>query len=76
MNTENTMPLWVVYERPLDYPAGFVGRLHLIGVGWFGATERAVFGSTLDEVRQQIPREFRNIGRFAEDEPQIVESWL
>lgn len=33
-------------------------------------------GSTIDEVRDQLPLGLTNIGRMAEDLPQIVETWI
>lgn len=68
--------MWVLYERPTDYPNGFVGRLHLVGLNGYGPTDRVVFGETLDSVREQLPPGLVNIGRASEDEPQIAEAWL
>lgn len=72
----NYLPMWVVCDRPLDYPNGFVGRMHVASAVEHGPTDRAVFGATLNEVRQQLPRGLVNIGRQTGDELQIVEVWL
>lgn len=67
-------PLWVVYERPADYPTGYVVRL------WWGMTpEPASYrAATLTQARQFVRdaggchRMDRQLG----DEPQVLETWL
>jgi len=68
--------MWTVYERPTDYPDGFVARLHLIGAGETRPTMKAFFGPTLQSVRDKLPRGMVRLERMPNDEPQIVEVWL
>lgn len=71
------MGVWTVYERPRDYPQGFVGHLFEIRAG--GITHPSgnrVFGPTLESVRAQLPPGLHRMPRDPNDEPQIVESWI
>lgn len=70
------LKVWTVYERPTDYPNGFVARLHLAGAHASGPTTAAFFGPTLDSVRAQLPPGLVRLDRHACDKPQIVEVWL
>jgi len=68
--------IWTVYERPTDYPSGFVARLHVVSEGETNPTDTAFFGPTLESVRKQIPQGLYRMDRCPLDEPQIVEVWL
>lgn len=70
--------LWTIYERPLDYPDGFVVRLHRVLPGMSVATNHAVVAESLEEARGLIPGRcsMLRVPRSPQDEPQIVESWL
>ncbi len=71
------LTIWTVYERPLDYPEGFVARMHVVlRDGRFGPTDTAFYGPTLDSVRRQLPGGLVAIARDPSDEPQIVECWI
>lgn len=71
-----TLPIFVVYRGPTDFPANYVVRLfdgkkplRLVAVK-----------NTLDEARAAIqqgpPFVFSMIPRFENDDPKIVETWL
>lgn len=72
------MTIWVVYERPADYPDWFVAR------EWFipptGATPspgRFHLYDTLNGARDELTdRGLVCIPRDAADDPVIVETWL
>ncbi|WP_423396070.1 hypothetical protein [Burkholderia sp. LMG 21824] len=71
--------IWVIYERPTDYPNGYVARrLRASSTGGVVTSPRDVLvGDTLDEVRAQLrPFGLYRIPRDPRDEPQIVESWI
>jgi hypothetical protein len=70
--------MWVIYERPLDYPDWYVLRAWDIVEGVpVGVPEReAQLASTLAAARELLPPGLYNIGRQEEDEPQIVEVWV
>jgi hypothetical protein len=69
--------LWTVYERPADYPGGFVARRHVVdGKGGMVPTPEAFYGGSLDSVRDQLPPGLVMLARQPEDHPHIVEVWL
>lgn len=68
--------MWVVYERPLDYPEGFVARAHRITPGHTWPTPVAVFGQTLEEVRALMPMGLYMLPRDPSDDPCVVEVWF
>lgn len=72
MTTAAGLPIWVVYERPADYPIWCVARL-FIGDQ---PTPVILKGATLDMVRRQLPPGLHCLPRAESDEPHVVESWL
>lgn len=71
------LPMWVVYDRPSDYPAHYVARQHVVGIAGQQPTDRAMVSDTLDSIRLALA----NLGltcitRSADDDPAIVETWL
>jgi hypothetical protein len=71
--------MWTIFEHPLDAPYAFVARQFIAREGEAIATDRALFGETLDEVRALLTRLYPHLICFARndsDEPQIVETWL
>lgn len=70
------LPMWTIY-RPTtkDYPGMWVGRMFLT-LPESSATDLLITGSTLEEVRQQLPPGLVNLGRDDEDDPVIEEVWL
>lgn len=81
------LTLWTIYARPRDYPGDFVARewkaLH--GKEVPGAV--VARASTLERCREGLDDYLRRVGRgglamlcrmprFAEDEPQIAETWM
>jgi hypothetical protein len=73
------MEMFVVYERPRDYPDKFVVRRWWIGKtpgepeadkDWF------YLGETLDDVRAHVPGWCVRLERDPNDEPHIVECWI
>lgn len=70
------LPLITIYEKPLDYPNGFIARV------WDGEgpkpTNTVTMRFSLEEIREDIKAAgFRVIFPRAEgDEPHIVETWM
>ena len=65
--------IFVVYERPRDYPEEFIVRC------WRGETiDREPFarGRNLDEVRAQLPPGLFRMAAMPGDDPVILETWL
>jgi hypothetical protein len=67
-------PMWVIYNRPLDFPECMVCRL------WYGdmPTDEVMLGDSLEQMRRKVMRAGGcfNLGRFIDDEPHIVECWV
>lgn len=71
-----SLPMWVIYDRPKDYPRHFVVRRHLAGAGVVTADTDCQLADTLEEARKLIPPGLFNLGRSPHDEAQIVEVWV
>lgn len=77
MDIDGELCSWTIYDRPRDYPDGFVARMFV------GAkpTNAAFYGRTLEEVRATLARALPGLGlccipRYPNDEPHIVEVWI
>jgi hypothetical protein len=75
---ETVLPMWIVYEHPLDYPHDFVARKWRIRRGTPDPvpTDDLLAAPTLDELRALLPPGLARIAPSLGDEPQIVETWL
>lgn len=68
---------YTIYERPRDYPEGFVVRaFHIVR----GQTEPvpdpgAWHVPTLEQARKLIPEGMARLDRYPGDDPKIVEVW-
>ena len=69
---EASMPIWVVYDSPLDLPGRFVARKWVLDK----PTAEILQGKTLEEVRAQLPPGLVCLARADEDDPKIVETWI
>ncbi|HXI68679.1 MAG TPA: hypothetical protein VNH41_12125 [Steroidobacteraceae bacterium] len=72
------LAMWVVYERPRDFPHSFVIRRRMIctdGRELVDPVPLAV-GPTLEAVRRALPPGLHRMPRHPLDEPQIAEVWL
>jgi hypothetical protein len=71
-NATFNLAIWVIYERPRDYPNSFVVRR------WSGGKPARfcqVF-NTLQEARDAIPNGLCCLERQPDDDPSIKETWL
>jgi hypothetical protein len=70
-------PVWTVYERPKDYPAGYVARMFTVGSEGERDTGHVMHCLELEPIREKLHRAgLVLIPRDVEDEPQIIESWM
>jgi len=74
------LSMWVVYERPTDFPDHFVVRRFAIAanevVAGAGPDDMMLF-DTLDAARKRMSEmQLSCLRRHPSDEPQIVEMWL
>jgi len=71
------LELWVIYERPADYPHGYVVRRQRPEPGGRVWVDPIGFAyDTLEAARQAIPQGMINIGRTEGDPPAIREVWI
>ena len=71
--SDGELPMWVVYERPKDFPNCYVARL------WIGEmpTEELMVSTNVDDIRRALQgRGLVKLMRDPEDGPQILETWL
>ena len=74
--SDEILSLWTVYEKPKDYPQGYIARRFEVWVGTYQATIDTIKAETLEELRSKIPKGKVSIGRTAGDDPVIVEVWV
>ncbi len=67
-----TIDIWVVYDKPKDFPEDFVARL------WKNHSATSTFhkAKSLEELRNLLPSGLACIARNETDDPCIVECWL
>ena len=68
--------MWVIYERPSDFPEHFVVRRWWTDRGKVYANPTCQFFDTLEEARASLPRNLFCMARSAGDQPQIKEVWI
>ncbi|MFC7462310.1 hypothetical protein [Hydrogenophaga defluvii] len=70
--TNNALPIWVVYDNPVDFPGRFVARK------WLNDTPTAetLQSSTLEELRSRLPPGLYRLERADSDDAKIVETWI
>lgn len=78
LTLEGTLPMFVIYERPIDAPSHYVTRRWNIVSGGEAVPElTASYATTLREARAALPRTgLINVGRMPDDDPKIVEAWV
>ena len=71
------LSMWTVYDRPRDYPHGYIARrCEIRSAGRIVQTTEVRIGATLEEVRAQLPPGCTAGRGIAEDDPVIVEVWF
>ena len=78
INPDDSLTMWTIHDRPLDYPDAFVVRRCFIvrGVGepLFDVVPR--LASSLAEARDFVPHGLFCQPRQEGDDPFIVETWF
>lgn len=72
LRKELTLPLICIYEKPKDYPSGYVARVFDLN----RPTLLYWTGDTITRVRDAIPPEMHRIPRSQGDDPAIRETWI
>jgi hypothetical protein len=71
------LTIWTVYERPRDYPCGFIVRAFEISSTGPQPTGHVIKCLDLEPIREKLQRAgLTRLMRDEKDEPQIVESWI
>lgn len=71
----NLLEIWVVCERPSDYPNSFTARKWLAGEK-AEPTQELLVADTLTELRQMIPPGLYRMPRMPTDGAEIIETWF
>ena len=73
-----SLAMWTVYDNPKDYPGKFVARRFEVDATGPKPTASIIVMDDLDALRDVLCYEMHLtcLCRNAEDEPQIVETWL
>ncbi|WP_298150965.1 hypothetical protein [Flavobacterium sp.] len=66
------LPIWVIYDSPIDLPDRFVARKWLQNI----PTSELLQAKTLESLREKLPLGLVRLPRDAQDDPKIVESWI
>jgi hypothetical protein len=68
--------MWVIYERPADYPDGYVVRLWYVSAQNTMEPGEARTYPTLEAARDALPQGLFPVPRSPKDDEKIVESWF
>lgn len=73
-----TVPMIVIYDKPLDFPESFIGRIWDIDKGKAMPTNTFIVRDSIEEIREDILNAgfFYKFERAAGDDPSIVETWM
>ena len=67
---------WTIFDNPEDFPGFFVARRFSVKGGKVISTQDALYGQTLQEVRDKLPQGLYCMGRHPTDTPSTVETWI
>lgn len=70
------LTLWVIYDRPSDYPDKVVLRRQFATRRCVEIDPEAWVFDTVTQARLAIPPFLHNLGRYDMDDPCIVEVWI
>jgi hypothetical protein len=80
MTSTFSLPLWVVYDHPSDFPDCYVARRWVVGGGGVVPTDAVLTAPDLDQLRDSIQAHDPNanvpLPRQVGDDPKIVEIWV
>jgi uncharacterized protein YbaR (Trm112 family) len=69
--------LYVIYDRPLDFPDGYVIRRHRRENGTTVPTGEVYTAESIDDIRHEMARcGLIRLPRHPDDDPVILEVWL
>jgi len=71
----SSLVLYTIYERPSDYPEGFVVTMWIVGPDLLRPSAKG-FATDLEHARRLVPRGLYRMPREPGDDPCIVENWI
>jgi hypothetical protein len=70
------LSIWTVYDKPDDYPTGFIARRYEVGAGTIYATPDTLVGD-LETIRAALASaSLTKLTKHAKDHANVVESWI
>lgn len=74
-NAHDCLPMVNIYDRPSDYPEGFIGRMFVVGK--INAPTLITVTGSLEEIQEKLMEVgLTPIARDERDDPGIVETWI
>lgn len=75
--TKDSLIIYVIYEKPIDYPEEYVIRRHIVTAGVV-ELEAWIYGKapTLEAARDLLPADLYCLKRHPQDDAVIKETWL
>lgn len=70
------LPMWVIYEHPLDFPQSYVVRRVEVFAGKLVYDAICTLHHSLEDARAALPEGLFCIGQQPDDDPSIRETWL
>ena len=67
--------MWVIYDKPKDFPDKYVARKWIVDEKPV-PTGEVLTGNTLNEIRTKLPRDLYKVNRSPWDDACIVETWV
>jgi hypothetical protein len=72
---QDLLLLWTIYEKPLDYPGGYVLRAYTVGREGDPFRQEKFYATSAQELRDSMPPTLNCLGRHYDDDPAILETW-
>jgi hypothetical protein len=70
------LAIWTIYDRPKDFPDGFIARRREVSDGVSAPTRDTITGK-LEDIRMAFWKAgLMKLSRQEGDEPQVIESWV
>lgn len=70
------LPMWVIYERPRDFPEHFVVRRWRVNGPVIFVDQMAQLAGDIEAARALVPPGLYRLPPYEEDDPVIREVWL
>lgn len=70
-------PMWVIYDKPRDYPSSFIARRWFYSARGYFPTAVVLKDSSVEPIREHLAKMgFIKIERNPLDDPKILECWI